>query len=165
VFEEYAWDMGWCDPCAAEPLTNAELKGLGVFWLDGADGGPMVTPGGRRTVAPTSNNGAQNVFVTRLHLRYDKTHFPEDLVFQETGDRTNFQGRYVLRHPWTGEAKCDAGKRYLASLPERQRTEAKTLADLTGWEVADIYKKMGFDADGPKVTSDDRKWYQKLWGN
>ena len=21
VFLEYAWDMGWCDPCAADPLT------------------------------------------------------------------------------------------------------------------------------------------------
>ena len=46
--------------------------------------------------------GPQNVFVTRLHVRYDGAHFPEDLVFQETGDRTNFQGRYVLRHAWTG---------------------------------------------------------------
>ncbi len=109
--------------------------------------------------------GAQNVFVTRLHLRYDKAHFPEDLVFQETGDRTNFQGRYVLRHPWTGEAKCEPGKKYLAGLPERHRTEAKALADLTGWETADIYKKMGFDASGPRAGADDRKWYQKVFGD
>ena len=33
VFVEYAWDMGWCDPCAAEPLTNKELVELGA--LDG----------------------------------------------------------------------------------------------------------------------------------
>ena len=169
VFEEYAWDMGWCDPCAAEPLTNDELKGLGVFWLDGADGGPTVSSEQHAArpapIPPPYNPGAQNVFVTRLHLRYDRAHFPEDLVFQETGDRTNFQGRYVLRHPWTGEAKCDAGKKYLAGLPERHRTEAKALAALTGWELADIYKKMGFDAEGPKVTVDDRKWYQRMWGN
>src|SRR5262252_7625588 len=24
VFVEYAWDMGWCDPCAAEPMTFKE---------------------------------------------------------------------------------------------------------------------------------------------
>ncbi|HXM76037.1 MAG TPA: DUF2330 domain-containing protein, partial [Thermoanaerobaculia bacterium] len=30
VFTEYAWDMAWCDPCAAEPLTREELRGLGV---------------------------------------------------------------------------------------------------------------------------------------
>ena len=34
VFLEYAWDMGWCDPCAADPLAREELKALGVFWLD-----------------------------------------------------------------------------------------------------------------------------------
>ena len=22
VFLEYAWDMGWCDPCAADPLSR-----------------------------------------------------------------------------------------------------------------------------------------------
>ena len=29
------WDMGWCDPCAADPLSNDQLRKLGVFWLDG----------------------------------------------------------------------------------------------------------------------------------
>src|SRR3981081_2771651 len=30
VFTEYAWDMGWCDPCASEPLSNRELVELGA---------------------------------------------------------------------------------------------------------------------------------------
>jgi hypothetical protein len=34
VFTEYVWDMGWCDPCAAQPLSRQELRQLGVFWLD-----------------------------------------------------------------------------------------------------------------------------------
>ena len=38
VFLEYAWDMGWCDPCAADPLSPEELRKLGVFWLDDAPG-------------------------------------------------------------------------------------------------------------------------------
>src|SRR5918992_1122032 len=91
VFLEYAWDMAWCDPCAADPLTTDELRGLGVFWIGES------TP--------------QNAFLTRLHVRYDNAHFPEDLVFQETADRTNFQGRYVLRHPWKGESSCAAAER------------------------------------------------------
>jgi hypothetical protein len=33
VFVEYAWDMGWCDPCAADPLTVAELTTLGAGWV------------------------------------------------------------------------------------------------------------------------------------
>ena len=35
VFLEYAWDMAWCDPCAADPLSYTELRELGVFWQDG----------------------------------------------------------------------------------------------------------------------------------
>ena len=34
IFTEYAWDMAWCDPCAADPLSREELRSLGVFWLD-----------------------------------------------------------------------------------------------------------------------------------
>src|SRR4029078_9095081 len=76
VFVEYAWDMNWCDPCAANPLSVDELRSLGVFWL-------------------ARDSGQQSdVFVTRWHVRYDRAHFPADLVFQETGDRQNFQARY-----------------------------------------------------------------------
>ncbi len=162
VFKEYAWDMGWCDPCAAEPLSADELRSLGVFWQE--DTGRPRAAASVRPMPPMGGGGAQNVFVTRLHLRYDNAHFPEDLVFQETGDRTNFQGRYVLRHPWTGEAKCEAAKQYLAKLPERYRTEATTLEGLTGWALADIYKQMGLPADGPAAGAGDKKWYQKMWG-
>jgi hypothetical protein len=167
VFEEYAWDMAWCDPCAAEPLSAQELRQLGVFWLNDPSG-PEVRPGKSGGVVrprpmPPSG-GAQNTFVTRLHVRYDAAHFPEDLVFQETGDRTNFQGRYVLRHPWTGQAKCDEGKKYLAQLPERQKKEAQALAELTGWEVADIYKKIGLKGSGA-ASDGGKKWYQKVWGD
>ncbi|MEE9607078.1 MAG: DUF2330 domain-containing protein, partial [Myxococcota bacterium] len=59
VFTEYAWDMNWCDPCAADPLSHAELSSLGVFWL--AEAGNARGPKGL----------ARDVFVTRLHLRYD----------------------------------------------------------------------------------------------
>ena len=96
VFLEYAWDMSWCDPCAADPLSTSQLRELGVFWL----GDNAGRRGGKA--------GAQNAFVTRLHVRYDGEHFPEDLMFQETSDRTNFQGRYVLRHPYTSELTCEA---------------------------------------------------------
>lgn len=34
AFLEYVWDMAWCDPCAADPLTLGELRRAGVFWLD-----------------------------------------------------------------------------------------------------------------------------------
>ncbi len=143
VFVEYAWDMGWCDPCADEPLTTEELRGLGVWWA--GKGGDM-------------GGGAQDAYVTRLHVRYDAKSFPEDLVFQATGDRQNFQGRYIMQHPFTGEMKCPAAEQYRESLFERQKQEAKNLATLTGWEVSDIEKKMKLGAK-PK----SKQWYQDLW--
>jgi hypothetical protein len=130
VFLEYAWDMGWCDPCAAEPLKNKELAELGARWI-ASDGDQPFQP-----------TAGADTFVTRLHLRYDAAHFPEDLAFMETRDRENFQGRYVLQHPWQGPAACAAGDRYRQALPARYRREAETLADLTGWQTAEIQTRM-----------------------
>jgi len=151
VFTEYSWDMGWCDPCAADPLSAEELHKLGVFWKSGS---------GKASRMPFPQ-GQQDVHLTRLHVRYDREHFPEDLVFQETADRENFQGRYVLRHPWSGEAKCDAAKRYLAELPKRHEEEAKTLAGLTGWDIEKIREKMNLTGSAPEESGS--KWWQKLW--
>jgi hypothetical protein len=132
VFLEYAWDMAWCDPCAADPLTTEELKKLGVRWI-GQD-----------------PRGGQNAFVSRLHVRYDAARFPEDLVFQETADRQNFQGRYVLRHPWTGSAQCQAAESYRRELTSRRENEARNLARLTGWEIGRVRRKMfGVEVDRP----------------
>ncbi len=154
VFLEYAWDMNWCDPCAADPLSQNELRELGVYWTGGDQ--PGILP--RRPTPP-----AQDVFVTRLHVSYDAAHFPEDLMFKETGDRSNFQGRYVLRHPYKGDAKCDAAENYRAELPKRFEKEAQALANLTGWDIDDIREKMndaGQSFEEPKKDS----WWKRLWG-
>ena len=82
------------------------------------------------------------VFVTRLHARYDAQHFPEDLKFKITRDSGNFQGRYILRHPWKGKVSCQAGEQYLKQLAKRQETEAQTLASLTGWDLSQIHTRM-----------------------
>jgi hypothetical protein len=160
VFQEYAWDMGWCDPCAADPLSNDELRKLGVFWLEST----TRPPGQPRPMQRPGIGAPQNVFITRLHLRYDGQHFPEDLVFQETADRMNFQGRYVLRHPWMGTSDCPQAKTYREQLAARQETEAATLANLTGWEIADIRSKMG-KTDSVSNSATPKKWYQKIWQN
>ena len=162
---EYAWDMSWCDPCAAEPLRPSELRELGVMWLDDAPEGP--TP---RGMAPSP----VDVFVTRLHLRYDAKTFPEDLTFEITGDRENYQGRYVLRHPWRGDyTSCSAASEYASSLVERWDAEAVALAKLTGWDVNDIRDKMadgGYSAAAVKGVDlekpvEKKSWWSRLWGN
>jgi hypothetical protein len=162
VFLEYAWDMAWCDPCAADPLSNDQLRKLGVFWLDGDDSATPVPPGTvRRPVPMPRGGGASNVFVTRLHVRYDGAHFPEDLVFQQTGDRSNFQGRYVLRHAWTGTETCSEADAYRRSLITRREQEAQTLASLTGWDINDIRRRQG---PGPRAAAvDNRSWWERLW--
>ena len=122
TFLEYAWNLGSCDPCSAPPLASAELRALGAAWV--TEGGP------------------QPAFVTRLHVRYDRDRFPEDLVLHETSDQSSFQARYVTRHPFKGEAKCSAGIEYKASLPLRHAKEAAALRVLTGWDEATIREQM-----------------------
>ena len=81
-------------------------------------------------------------------------------MFQETGDRANFQGRYVLRHAWTGDASCEAAAGYRRSLAERREAEGQRLAELTGWTVLDIRKKMGLDPGGPAQPA---AWWDRIW--
>ncbi len=197
VLMEYAWDMGWCDPCAADPLSNQELRALGVFWVDGgyqtvlARKGDTVGTIARRMGLNASELAAFNampvdrrlsegaelrlppppgqriapqqapdVFVTRLHARYDAESFPEDLRLVETGDRTNFQGRYVMRHPWRGSAQCEAAKDYRATLPARFEREAQTLANLTGWDIEEIRLAM---AEAGTKPGQSQPWWKGLW--
>jgi hypothetical protein len=154
VFTEYVWNMGWCDPCAADPLTHDELRKLGVFWLDA----PAPAPGlGRPQFMP--GGGPLPVTLTRLHVRYAPDTFPEDLVFQETKDQENFQGRYVLRHAWTGRPdQCAAAKSYFSEVKRRREREAETLASLTGWDREEIRRKMGLDRETTAL-----KWWEHLW--
>jgi hypothetical protein len=124
AFLENAWDMSWCDPCAADPLSHGQLQELGVVWVRKAE---AATP---------------NVFVTRMHIRYDKGSFREDLMFRETADRENFQGRYILTQPFEGEITCPEGKAYVAETRKRVKAEAARLRALTGWNAGKIAQRI-----------------------
>jgi len=108
VVTEYAWQTSGCDPCPTPPLDPADLVTLGAE-------------------AKKINPYASWV-LTRLHTRYAKETLSEDLVFREakavtggranwngtsgdagaavTGGVNNFQGRYIIRHYWTGAVQC-----------------------------------------------------------
>ena len=142
MFTEYFWDMSWCDPCAGNPLSPEELRQLGVFWVGDAQ----------------SRGGGQPVMLTRLHLRYTRDSLPEDLVFQETQDRANFQARYVLRHPWQGSVDaCAEAKPYFDAVRQRQEQEAATLASLTGWPVQSVRTRMALSPQTPQ------RWWESMW--
>ncbi|MEM9216737.1 MAG: DUF2330 domain-containing protein [Cyanobacteria bacterium P01_F01_bin.150] len=146
AFLEYAWDMSSCDPCSAPILSPDELRQAGVFWLD--DG----------SSPPNRGWGGNSVFISRLHVRYSRDKFPEDLRFQETPNTQLFQGRYVLRHPFLEDADCQDAEEYRRSLPQRFEKEALTLAQLTGWDINTIREKL------PEVeTVQTGPWWRRLW--
>ncbi|TND05047.1 MAG: hypothetical protein FD123_3667 [Bacteroidetes bacterium] len=126
AFLEYAWNVGStipssqkCDPCVSPPPIDEDLKAAGVNWLSNPNA--SITPG--------------QVFFTRLHITYDRKNFPQDLMLQETPNKTNYQARYIITRPAWGDFKCPQGQAYLLKLKTRRRDELQTLAQLTGWDV------------------------------
>jgi hypothetical protein len=109
VVTEYAWDAATCDPCPGPNLTRSDLQTLGADVL--ASRPRMV--------------------LTRLHSRYTRQSLGDDLVFRQAepiqggrevklvegspllergataGRVNNFQGRYIIRHPWEGPVACE----------------------------------------------------------
>jgi hypothetical protein len=117
VVTEYAWDSGSCDPCPGPTLDGNDLATLGADIIS----------------ATYKDADAGSLTLTRLHARYGKD-IKDDLVFRAvtplaggrgipdaTGvlsmdlsteaDSNNFQGRYVILHPWTGAMACEAPNR------------------------------------------------------
>jgi hypothetical protein len=119
VFLEYAWNVTptWggmkCDPCVGPPPLTADLAQAGVSW-----------------------SGQSNVFFTRLHVRYSRDKFPQDLQFQVTPNAEHFQGRYILTNPASGDLSCAEGQQYLKDLSFKRKHEVEELAVLTGWDVS-----------------------------
>lgn len=108
VVTEYAWDANTCDPCPVPALSPEELATLGADVIQGQPYGFVLT---------------------RLHYRYGPEGLGQDLVFRAAppivGGRgmpdaqgrmqeekatpssyNNFQGRYIILHPWEGKLAC-----------------------------------------------------------
>ena len=109
VITEYSWAAGSCDPCPGPTLDQSDILTLGGD-VTGVD-----TP--------------WDVVLTRLHHRYTAESLGEDLVFRaappivggrgmpdtegkmaeresEPAGMNNFQGRYIILHPWEGAIAC-----------------------------------------------------------
>jgi len=149
---EYAWDVSpknfvKCDPCVATAPSQQDLVQAGVWWL------------GRNwqdySDVDSDDEYSTSVHFTRLHIRYNRTSFPQDLQFQVTPNRESYQARYIIRHPATGDLDCAAGKKYLKELKERRRGELEMLTSLTGTGYADwdvVMNDEGVPSEGSYKT-------------
>lgn len=133
-FLEYAWDVSpqnfmKCDPCVATAPSEQDIVQAGVWWLhkDWSDYSDVEEE--------EEDAVSRNVHFTRLHFRYNRNHFAQDLMFQVTPNKENFQARYVITHPATGNLSCDAGKKYLLDLKKRRKAELNELTALTGKDI------------------------------
>ena len=133
VVTEYAWQANSCDPCPGPVLDPDDL----------------ATFGG--DVIESKYKGIDEVgfTLTRLHARYGKD-LGNDLVFRavdpimggrgipdQTGavptevvhdGENNFQGRYIILHPWTGSITCDAPRRGIWGGPNNSQQIATQAA-------------------------------------
>ncbi len=135
AFLEYAWNVTpinqmKCDPCVGNPPTEQDLVQSGVWWLNGKDWNDYSDIDNDQP-----DDGNRNVHFTRLHFRYNRRSFAQDLMFQVTPNTQNFQARYIITHPATGDFNCEAGKRYLQDLKHRRKKELMELTVLTGTNI------------------------------
>jgi hypothetical protein len=136
---EYAWDVSpknyvKCDPCIATAPSTQDLVQAGVWWINPA---PIAIGGNDYNDVQNDEEYSGNVYFTRLHVRYNRKAFPQDLMFQVTPNIENFQARYIITHPATGDFNCEAGKKYLKDLKQRRQDEMEMLTYLTGKNYSD----------------------------
>jgi hypothetical protein len=134
-FLEYAWNVTpinqmKCDPCVGNPPTEQDLVQSGVWWLGNKDWNDYNDVDNDEL-----DNGSKNVHFTRLHYRYNRNSFPQDLIFQVTPNTQNYQARYIITHPATGDFNCAAGQKYLKDLKQRRKKELVELTVLTGTNI------------------------------
>lgn len=127
---EYAWDISsnnymHCDPCSSTPPAMKEMQEAGVKWLNNR----------HQNDYSTSSDYTGTVYFTRLHVRYDRANFAQDLMFQETSNHENFQCRYVLQHPVHESVDCDQAYTYYKGVYDRRKKELYELSALTGWKI------------------------------
>ncbi|GAB4093670.1 DUF2330 domain-containing protein [Flaviaesturariibacter terrae] len=129
---EYAWNVSpanyfKCDPCTGTVPSLYDLVQAGVWWVqDGS--GPYA-----------------DVFFTRLHVRYNRQDFPQDLLFQATPNQEPFQARYVLTHAAHVDPSCPQRAKYFRAVRERRQRELRNLQQLTGTRYHDWAQ-----TDGPE---------------
>ena len=163
---EYAWDVSpknyvKCDPCVATAPSTQDLVQAGVWWLN--------RDWTNYEDVWDDDDYSDNVYFTRLHIRYNRKSFPQDLIFQVTPNKDNYQARYVITHPATGDFNCEAGKKYLKELKQRRANELEMLTYLTGkdysnWDMVSeqpeekyVPKEASYASIAPSIQNKPKK--------
>ena len=112
----------WAGAIPAPPTRcrTRELRELGVFWLEESAGDRRTPdpPAGSRAPRPSSSRGSTCATTPRTS--------PRTWCSRRPATATNFQGRYVLRHPWNGERRLRGGRGEYRERPaERQRAGSR----------------------------------------
>ncbi len=147
VFLEYAWDVSLstalkCDPCAGNPPKYDDLREAGVFWVSSPD-------------------DPDKVFFTRLHVRYDRENFPQDLFFKTTPNTARFQVRYIMQHAVKGNITCHAADNYYKKVLQRREQELQQLAALTGWDISEYDDYLSEIAKKIKPEQNENGWIEE----
>jgi hypothetical protein len=104
-----------CDFCPVNPIGYDFLRACGVEW---------ITPG-------TWGNGFNgSVYFTRMHVLYEPTDFPQDLVFIETANRNAMTALYEVWQPFQGMSSCKVTPEEAKKDAEREAAAQKTYRDL-----------------------------------
>jgi Na+-translocating ferredoxin:NAD+ oxidoreductase RnfD subunit len=137
---EYAWNVSpfvggaKCDPCVSAVPNYNDLVQAGVWWLNGQNWNDYSDVDEDEEY---NIDNVRDVYFTRLHIRYNRESFAQDINFMLTPNKENFQTTYKITHPAPGDFSCEAGKQYLKDLKKRRKKELKNLYDLTGKTYTD----------------------------
>ncbi|MDG1370935.1 MAG: hypothetical protein P8Q48_11985 [Paracoccaceae bacterium] len=83
-------------------------------------------------------------------------------MLRVTKDHENFQGRYIMLHPWKGDAAYEAAEGYFSSLADRFEREAQTLARFTRWDINKIREKMKAAGQDASYRPVSKPWWEKM---
>ena len=98
----------------------------------------------------------EDVYLTRLHIRYNRADWSQDIQFQSTPNNQSFRVNFPLLSMATDNLNCQAVQPYLYQVAKRREGELQTLTFLTGWGMnkyaayPNVWKQLGIKKEAQK---------------
>ncbi len=132
VVLEHAWDLAWCDPCAADPLTVDRA----------ARPRRVLGRRRRRRTPPTTCSSPASTSATTPRA------FPTTSCCARPAIAPRSRAATCCATPGREASAARRPAPIARACRPRWEEEAQALADLTGWDLADIRARMGLDRPG-----------------